>query len=141
MENFTDKHPYKDYKNWMALKAHIHNDLASPNSDFSYREGLVYWMNIGENIGYEEDGKGEHYSRPVLVVAGLGKTLFLGAPITTKKKDGKYYVKICVNGEIRYAMLNQIRSYDTARVHSLKGKIRLSELRMLKQRLINLILV
>ena len=54
-------------------------------------EGQVYWCSLGENIGYEQNGKGEDFRRPVLIFKKFNNDLFWGIPMSTKLKNNIYY--------------------------------------------------
>ncbi len=41
---------------------------------------------MGVNIGVEADGKGEDYSRPIIIIKGFNKQSFIGIALTGKKK-------------------------------------------------------
>lgn len=43
-------------------------------------------MNMGKNIGFEQDGKSDNFVRPVVVVKGFKKNMFFSIPLSTKKK-------------------------------------------------------
>jgi hypothetical protein len=47
-------HSKKDYIIWTPIKSELHN---SGNRPIGYRESEVWWCSIGENVGFEEDGK------------------------------------------------------------------------------------
>lgn len=113
---------YKDYKKWMDVKSVLQAGAVKASSTIGYREGDIFWMCIGENVGYEEDGKGEQYLRPVLVLAGISKTLFLGAPLSLILKKGRFYYQITVRNRINTVMFNQVRVFDTARIFN-KGRM------------------
>lgn len=53
-----------NFDKWNHIKKEIHNNR---NANF-VKEGCVYWVNIGYNIGNEVYGKGENFERPVLVM-------------------------------------------------------------------------
>lgn len=108
----------KDYKKWMGVKARLQENAVNEDYRNSYREGDIYWVSIGENVGYEEDGKGELYLRPVLVLSGRTKTLFLGVPLSSKQKYGKWYYQFSLPRQDfpSTAMLNQAQTIDTARI-------------------------
>ena len=48
---------------------------------------------MGKNIGFEQDGKGENFVRPVVIIKGFNKNMFFGIPLSTKMKEGKFYYK------------------------------------------------
>ena len=63
-------HVQKNYKAWNILKTNINS---VPNAPLAYKERDVWWVSLGHNIGDEEDGKGNSFSRPVLIVKGFSK--------------------------------------------------------------------
>ncbi len=46
----------KDYKIWTPVKKNINNNRSHP---IGYKARDIWICNIGENIGFEEDGKGK----------------------------------------------------------------------------------
>lgn len=100
----------------MEVKTKIHNDSLNGENLPYYREGQIFWMSIGENIGFEEDGRGELFIRPVIVLSGYTKRLFFGAPLTTTVRKGHYFINIICNNKSATILLNQARPFDTARI-------------------------
>ncbi|MCL2001937.1 type II toxin-antitoxin system PemK/MazF family toxin [Candidatus Saccharibacteria bacterium] len=97
----------------MAVKTHINNESKKP----TYKEGGIYWVSIGENIGFEQDGKGDLYTRPVLVIKGISRHLFVGLPLTSQPKQGNYFYPLGMVGEkFATALLLQVRTFDVARL-------------------------
>lgn len=126
----------KDYKDWMAVKSKLQKKHQDGNFKISYKEGDVFWMSIGENVGYEEDGKNELYLRPVLVVYGISRTLFYGAPLTSQEKRGRFYYGVTLKGKKAFVMLNQISALDCARIEGRRmAIIPQKELRLIKERI------
>ncbi|TAH33713.1 type II toxin-antitoxin system PemK/MazF family toxin [Candidatus Saccharibacteria bacterium] len=124
----------KDYLHWTPIKADINNNLARLN----YNEGDIFWLSIGENIGFEQDGKGKLFARPVLIVRGFSRQLFWGIPLTSQKKEGKYYYTFRhLSGEESTAILSQLRAFDPARISgsSRFGRVSKETLQDIKNRL------
>jgi mRNA-degrading endonuclease toxin of MazEF toxin-antitoxin module len=110
----------KDYINWTPVKAKVNNAPKRP----TYKEGEVFWVSIGENVGFEQDGKGRLFARPVLVVRKFNRDFFIGIPLTSKPKDSRYYYNFSLNGKVSTAILSQIRAFDAARISgSRMGKV------------------
>jgi mRNA interferase MazF len=86
-------------------------------------EGEVYWCSLGENIGYEQNGKGEDFRRPVLIFKKFNKDLFWGIPMSTKMKDSKYYLKVLLKDVEQSVLLSQLRVLDTKRLDKKIGYI------------------
>ena len=54
----------KDFDSWNRIKKKTHG-----SSRVKYpKEGSVWWCKLGLNIGDEEDGKGDYFERPVLIL-------------------------------------------------------------------------
>ncbi|MYE38514.1 MAG: type II toxin-antitoxin system PemK/MazF family toxin [Candidatus Spechtbacteria bacterium SB0662_bin_43] len=52
-----------------------------------FKEREIWWCSVGINVGYEVDGKGQDFARPVLVLKKVSNENFIGLPITSVKKD------------------------------------------------------
>jgi mRNA interferase MazF len=122
----------KDYKDWMAHKAQINNANKRPG----YRVGDIWWASIGENIGFEEDGKGEKFARPVLILTAFSFGLLLCVPLSTTNKRGKYYHEfVAKDGEMSVALLSQIRAIDTIRLRNIKSSVCGQELQIISRKI------
>jgi mRNA interferase MazF len=73
----------KEFDNWNEQKKCLHKIEQLPM--FSERE--VWWCSLGVNVGDEQDGKGENFTRPVLVLKKFNRNLFVGVPMSTKIKE------------------------------------------------------
>ena len=40
----------------------------------------IWWVSVGVNVGFEEDGKNDNFVRPVLVLKKFNNDMFLGIP-------------------------------------------------------------
>ena len=49
---------------WNEVKklTHARDDIA----EIFFYEREVWWCRLGANVGFEQDGKGEHFQRPIL---------------------------------------------------------------------------
>ena len=81
-----------------------------------FKERDIWWISIGINIGFEEDGKHERYLRPVLILKKFNRDLFLGIPMSTKIKDNRYYISVSVNNQTVSALISQIRVFSAKRM-------------------------
>lgn len=103
----------------------------------------VFWVKIGQNIGSEEFGKGEVFSRPVLVIRQLTYDLFIGVPLTTTIKDNDYFHSFEFNTKKgiskNSAMILQVRSYSKKRITDKIGKISVEEFKKIQEKLVKLI--
>ena len=126
-------YPPKNYKKWSKLKSQINNNTVKHHP---YREGNVYWFNLGENIGVEEDGKGDLFSRPALAVRGFSGNLIWIVPLSHTSRSGEYYHRFTFKGDPGAALLSQLRSIDTARISGRSlGKISDKDFRQIRHKL------
>lgn len=103
----------KDFDNWNALKKKIENYKRAP-----VRAGEIYWCQMGLNVGVEQDGKGDSFLRPIVVLKKYSHQIVLGAPLTTKIHKGNWYFNIQIEGQKCQVILNQSKPIDTKRLLS-----------------------
>ena len=94
-----------DFKKWHDIKS----DLSNKKSRVVFKESDIWWCSLGVNLGEEAYGKGSFFRRPVLVFRKLSSNSFLGLPLTSKVKNGSWYVPIIVHQKNNWVMLNQAR--------------------------------
>jgi len=94
----------------------------------SFEERDIVYIKMGKNIGFEQDGKGEDFLRPVIVYKKFNNEQFIGFALTSKKKIGKFYIEITHNNKVSYIILSQIRTYSSKRISHKIGKV--SKLKM-----------
>jgi len=82
----------------------------------TFKEREIVFIKMGKNIGYEQDGKGKEFLRPVLVYKKFNKEQFLGFALTSQKKEGKFYVEVHHGGKTSYVILSQLRTYSAKRI-------------------------
>lgn len=103
----------KDFTKWHEKKSGLHQHKGTA----FFHEREVWWCSLGENIGYEQDGNGEDFARPVVVIKKHNLDVCLVVPLTGKQKSGQYYFPInLVNGTPSSAILSQIRLIDRKRL-------------------------
>lgn len=103
----------KDFDGWNKRKKEISNEIIN-----FYREREIRWCSLGINVGFEQDGTGETYRRPVLIIKGLSRHVCLVIPLTTSIKKNPYHIEIGnITGKKAFVILSQIRLIDTKRLH------------------------
>lgn len=110
----TPSPPEKRFDEWNALKKTIDHNNRGP----FFHEREIRWCAIGENIGREISGKGERFSRPILIVRKYGNGSFFGIPLSSKPHTGIWYTRILVNGIPETALLSQSGSFSANRLFS-----------------------
>ena len=117
----------KEYDDWNKLK----KDLSTKESRIFFHKGEIWYASIGKNIGDEEDGKNQNFERPLLITRKFNNNIFIGVPLTSQEKTGKYYHKLSsFTGTT--AILSQVRLFDAKRLLRLIGNIENSELKEIK---------
>ena len=104
----------KDFDSWNKIK----KDTQSVDDYLPlYHERQIRWCRLGANIGFEQDGTGEGFSRPVLILKGFNRHVCVVLPLTTSTKENKYYVPISIiDGRKASVIISQIRLIDTKRL-------------------------
>ncbi len=104
---------FSDYNAWNHKKQDI--SFSRPARVF-FREREIWWCSIGLNVGCEENGKGELFNRPILILKKYGTESFYGIPISTTKKSGSFYFSININGIKSTCLLTHGRLLDFRRL-------------------------
>ena len=80
------------------------------------KEKDVWYAQLGVNIGNEEDGKGNTFKRPALVIKKFGN-MFLVIPMTTGGKESKFYYTLPKKyfGKTSRLIFSQTRFIDKKR--------------------------
>jgi len=89
-----------------------------------FKEREIYWANIGENIGYEQSGKGEDFMRPLLVFRKYSNKLFCGIPLSTTLREGTFFFNFqFLETKESSALLVQSKTFDVKRLDRKLGMI------------------
>ena len=104
----------KDFDKWNIVKKKTN---AEHPRLYTVRE--IWWCRLSVNIGIEQDGKGEWYARPCVIMRGFGPDACLVIPLTTSPREHALRVPVgSVEGFQARANLSQIRVVDTRRLES-----------------------
>ena len=98
----------------------------------SIRAGEIRWISCGVNVGSEIDGKGESFTRPVLIAHVVGSALALVVPLSTKTKDVAGYIPFEFQGKQISICVHQMRIISQRRILTRKGKISDKRLKQVK---------
>ncbi len=110
----------KNFDSWNTMKKKVH--LSERRLFVKERE--VWWCALGVNVGNEQDGVGEHFERPCVIVKGFSPTTYLILPLSTKKKIPRFQIEVMFKSNtINYALLDQIRVIDIKRLRRKIGQI------------------
>lgn len=110
----------KNFDIWNKQK----KDIDNIKTHVWTRERDIWWCSLGENVGFEQDGKGEKYLRPVVILKSFGIYTALIVPLTTSLKPNKFHFKLgVVLGHEGSAIVTQIRLVDSRRFVEKSGKL------------------
>ncbi len=119
----------KKFDEWNEVKKQV--DTRSNVIQFKERE--VYWASVGENIGFEQNGKGADFSRPVLIIKKLNNHLFFGVPLSTQSRTGSFFFEFeLLSNKTSTALLVQAKAYDVKRLDQKIGMIQKNDFEQLK---------
>ena len=130
----------KDFKKWHNKKALINERENRPG----FHEREIWWCAIGVNVGFEQDGGGEDFLRPVIVFRKFNNEILWGIPLTQTRKNTVFYFQFNIvqfedRKEVRKilstAILSQIRLIDASRLSHKLGDIGSVNFESLKKKL------
>ena len=123
----------KDYKQWRSKKVQVNKKDA--RVFFHVRE--IWFCHLGENVGFEQDGGGSEFLRPVIVLKKFNNEILLAIPLTKGKKPARpYYFSFSFQPKVRStAILSQVRLIDAKRLKYKVGDIRQSDFELLKKKI------
>ena len=106
----------------------------------TFREWEIWYISMWKNIWYEQNWKGSDFLRPILIIKKFNKNIFYWIPLTSKIKNNKFYFQFESNKwKINYAILSQMRLFDSKRLISNIWTIKYKDIKELKKKLIKLI--
>ena len=120
---------------WLPVKIKTEQITSSPRS---IKQNQIWWCNIGQNIGTEIYGKGDTFSRPVIIYKKLSKYNFLVIPCSTQIKTGSWYVSFWHQQKQMIAVLSQIRVVDYRRINDFVGELDSDDIAKIKAGFCNL---
>jgi mRNA interferase MazF len=104
----------KDFDRWNEVKKRLEGQARK----ILFREGVIWWCSVGINVTYEICGKGLEFRRPVLVLKKLSGSSFIGVPMSSKPKDGSWFMRLLVKDKQQTLLLHQVRMFSANRFES-----------------------
>lgn len=106
----------KDFDTWNEGKKII--NMRQDTSVIFFKEQEIWWSHFGLNVGDEQDGKGEGFLRPILVLKKFSPDIFYALPLTTKTRVRSYLVPCpSLDGIFRQVNITQMKMLDIKRLH------------------------
>ena len=105
-----------------------------------FHERGIWFCILGKNIGYEQNGSGKQFLRPVIILKRFNDKICLIVPLTMTSKKGIHYFNFSfIEDKISTAILSQIRLIDSKRLVYKSGDISEDDFKELKEKLRKLI--
>ena len=104
-----------------------------------FKEGEIWWCYIGQNLGSESSGKAPSFTRPILIVKKLSSDIYICLPLTTKQKEGNWYVPIFFEGIHQIVVLSQIKMMHSKRLQRRVGILSCVVFILIKEKLRDLL--
>lgn len=122
----------QEFNRWNFLKQKIEKN----EPEIFTKEGYVWMANIGKNIGFEQNGSGNNFSRPLLIIKKFNNHMFWIVPLSSKQKKLDFYFNyIDINGQKVSAVLAQLRLVSVKRLKRKMYEIDPSLLIQIKNRI------
>lgn len=123
----------KDFRVWHNKKRTIHNE----HPRVFFKERGVWFCHVGENIGFEQDGRGDEFLRPVVVLKKFNNDVFWAVPLTKRgKPDHPYYFIFSFQiTALSAAILSQLRLVDAKRLKYKAGTMTKADFMSLKTKI------
>lgn len=125
----------RNFLEWIKLKSKLNDKEHIPPL---FKEGEIWWCHFGENIGTEMNGKGDSFTRPVIIIKKYDRYSFLAAPLTSQGKEGTWYFTFIHNHKNQTAVLSQVRVINYKRLKELVGKVDSTDYNNIKKAFLDL---
>jgi len=135
----------KNFNEWNEKKKEIHNNISKKDildKKVYFKDREVWWVSIGINIGFEIDGKNHDFERPVLIIKKINKNQFWGLPLTSKDKEGFFYLKASFSDDKKTTpiIMSQLKMFSDKRLLRKLGTIKNSDFNNIKKTISNFLL-
>lgn len=123
-----------DFDRWNHIKKNI--DALKINPVLFPQLGEIWMCALGKNIGREQNGGGESFSRPMLVIKKFNNEIFWTLPLSTKQKKIDFYYNFQDNNKQNVSIvISQIRLIHIKRFERKLYDIEISDVKEIKKRL------
>ena len=127
MEEIFDK--------WNEVKKIVQND----EKIRLFKQRDIFFINMGQNVGFEQNGKGENFVRPIVILKKITNQMFIGIPLSSQIKDGDWFFKFEFNIKdkisLNIAILPQIRMFSSKRLLNKIGVMKIEDFEKMKDKI------
>lgn len=123
--------------NWHRIKGEINKKKQAP---VFFQEREIWFVSLGANVGFEQDGKGNKFLRPVLILKKFNNFICWCVPVSESLKSSEYYFQfISPKGKVNSAIISQLRLIDAKRLLYRMGFMKKEDFGQLKRKLTQLL--
>lgn len=131
----------KQFDEWNEVKKDVDNHK---NKKVGFKTRDIFYMNMGENIGFEQNGKGENFVRPIVVFKVFNRDMFFAIPLSSQLKEGKFYYAFEFekrDGSLskNIALLSQMKIFSSKRLLNKIGTMNKNDFENMKESFICLL--
>ncbi len=129
----------ESFEIWNKKKQEMH--FGKPTRSFPKIRD-VWIASVGKNIGYEQNGKGSDFLRPVLIIKKFNRNMVWVVPLTSMQKSLDFYYNYVDNNSNQVAaVLAQLKLLSTKRLYRKSYVLKEKEFSHVIQRLKNMLSV
>ena len=93
-----------------------------------FHEREIWFCYLGANVGFEQDGSGDDFQRPIVIIRKFNNEVCWIIPLSKTNKRSKYYFAFKFDDTITsVAVLSQIRLLDASRLSRKIGEMNKDE--------------
>lgn len=124
----------QEFNRWNIVKT----DLELHGRQPKISQGEIWWSGVGKNLDSEINGKNERFTRPVLIYRKLGRNKFMAIPLTSKEREGTWYISFMQSGKRETAVAAEAKSMSTKRLYRKMGEIDDADYERIRRGFVNL---
>lgn len=110
----------KDFQKWHKKKEQVNDIEKRP----FFHEREIWFCHLGANVGFEQDGIGDDFQRPIVIIRKFNNEICWAIPLSKTKKRNKYYFAFQFDPmTTSVAIVSQIRLLDGQRLSRKIGEI------------------
>jgi len=125
----------KNIDKWNELKKDIDN---YKNKKVGFKTRDIFYVNMGENIGFEQNGKGKDFVRPLVILKVFNREMFFAIPLSSQLKEGKFYYAFEFEKKDKtisknIALLSQMKIFSSKRLLNKIGTMKIDDFEKMKE--------
>lgn len=122
-----------DFDHWNTQKQVLESDT---HVDRFPKVGEVWMSAFGRNLGFEQNGSGDNFSRPVLIIKKFNNQMFWAVPLSTKQKSLDFYYNFTDHSGTKVsAILAQLKLVSVKRLRRKMNDMHASDLQAVLEKL------